>query len=344
MSTCATDVGINLGPYAGVELLCTLFSMAFWVLGRCNLFLYFFNNPVDSRYFKLSVVWLWVMDTVHQCLLISGSYKATVTGQVGLIDNVRSEYVLQMLFTASNPTSLSSGILTPCRPWFPFPHKPSLVIGYGDSYHEYNPGIFIAQGIVFVHLNLKAQMGTHLTAPMSRAILVSNFAVGAAVDILLSAGLCFLLWKSYMEEGSSITQTNSMIHRLILFSINTGIWTALVGIATITMVIVYPNNFIYVGFYFILSPMYCNSLLANLNARTYLKGTKDNVVLHMTGIAAAPMGQVCSPSPYRISRCNGFQAPQEPASYDKDDIESPTLRSTDSNISGIQLEQSWSQG
>jgi len=133
----------------------------------------------------------------------------------------------------------------------------------------------LAEGIVLIDLNLGATVGTEMTASTRQAILISNFAVGAAVDILLSAGLCFLLWKSYMIDGSSITQTNSMLHRLILFSINTGSWTALVAIATITMVVVFPNNFIYVGFYFVLSPIYCNSLLANLNARSYLRGTTE---------------------------------------------------------------------
>ncbi|KAF8882543.1 hypothetical protein BD779DRAFT_1802265 [Infundibulicybe gibba] len=185
----------------------------------------------------------------------------------------------------------------------------------------------LAQGIVFVHLNLGAQVGTQLTAFISRAVLISNFAVGAAVDILLSAGLCFLLWKSYMEANSSITETNSMVHRLILFSINTGIWTALVAIATITTVVVYPNNFIYVGFYFLLSPIYCNSLLANLNARSYLRGTGESMVIHLTGIASMPVGQ--------------DKKHQGPVPAARSDIESSTLDSTTpgSAISDIQFER-----
>ncbi|KAF8890487.1 hypothetical protein BD779DRAFT_1518109 [Infundibulicybe gibba] len=144
----------------------------------------------------------------------------------------------------------------------------------------------------------------HTACKISRAVLVSNFAVGAAVDILLSAGLCFLLWKSYMKENSSISviqfKTNSTMHRLILFSINTGIWTALVTIVDITTAVVYPSKFIYVGFYFVRAPIYCNNLLANLNARFYLKGGGESMVIHSMGIASTSVGQVRSPLPNTI--------------------------------------------
>lgn len=33
----------------------------------------------------------------------------------------------------------------------------------------------------------------------------------------------------------------------------------------------FPNNFLYISFYFLLSPLYCNSLLGSLNARVYLR-------------------------------------------------------------------------
>ncbi|KAF8884623.1 hypothetical protein BD779DRAFT_767150 [Infundibulicybe gibba] len=286
MTSCA-PLGVDLGPYAGVELLCTFFTMALWGVTCMQSFLYFFNNPTDSKYIKFLVVWLWIMDTVHQCLLISGSYKANVSGQIYLIDNVRAEYVIVLLFTSlvSVPTQTFFGY----RIWR-FADKnwiiPVLLA----------PAILfqLAEGIILIDLNLSATVGTEMTASTRQAILISNFAVGAAVDILLSAGLCFLLWRSYMIDGSSITQTNSMLHRLILFSINTGSWTALVAIATITMVVVFPGNFIYVGFYFVLSPIYCNSLLANLNARSYLRGAEKTRAIQLSGLSAAPHVQ---PSP-----------------------------------------------
>lgn len=40
---------------------------------------------------------------------------------------------------------------------------------------------------------------------------------------------------------------------------------------------IWPPAQIYVSLYFLLSPLYCNTLLANLNARSFVRGSNFNV-------------------------------------------------------------------
>jgi hypothetical protein len=88
--------------------------------------------------------------------------------------------------------------------------------------------------------------------------------VAATVDVLLAVGLCVVLWRTYLEVVSGIAGTNSYVHafflflhllirplfkirlfrsgiielvqRVVLLTINTGIWTALFAVLTMATV------------------------------------------------------------------------------------------------------------
>ncbi|KAJ3478870.1 hypothetical protein NLI96_g9457 [Meripilus lineatus] len=65
--------------------------------------------------------------------------------------------------------------------------------------------------------------------------------------------------------------SESLINKLMAYSINTG---ALTSICAIVCLIVYasmPNSFVFLAFYFVLPKLCLNSLLATLNARNALK-------------------------------------------------------------------------
>ncbi|KAJ2927010.1 hypothetical protein H1R20_g10092, partial [Candolleomyces eurysporus] len=69
-----------------------------------------------------------------------------------------------------------------------------------------------------------------------------------------------------------------MIQRIVLLTINTGIWTALFTILTVATAIKYPRYLIHAAFCFIISPVYVNMLLANLNARSSIHKGADDVI------------------------------------------------------------------
>ncbi|KAH0830139.1 hypothetical protein J3R83DRAFT_1486, partial [Lanmaoa asiatica] len=64
--------------------------------------------------------------------------------------------------------------------------------------------------------------------------------------------------------------TAKILERLTMFAINSGIWTAIFSLLAAVLVHVLSSNLIYAVFSIPLCSIYCNTLLANLNARIYL--------------------------------------------------------------------------
>ncbi|KIJ15402.1 hypothetical protein PAXINDRAFT_99591 [Paxillus involutus ATCC 200175] len=99
------------------------------------------------------------------------------------------------------------------------------------------------------------------------SVLTAVQAVAAAVDITIASGLVYLLHRSH--ERVLKGQSRTVIQKLVILTINTGVWTALFAI--FTFIIAFKNTLIYAALYFPLCLIYCNTVLANLNARELLK-------------------------------------------------------------------------
>jgi len=98
----------------------------------------------------------------------------------------------------------------------------------------------------------------------------SSLSVAAGVDILIAGFLTFLLVRKRTALGYS-----GMVHvlqRLTVFAINTGIWTATFALLTAILLHVFSSNLLNAMFSIPLCSVYCNTLLANLNAREYIRG------------------------------------------------------------------------
>lgn len=92
--------------------------------------------------------------------------------------------------------------------------------------------------------------------------------------------------------------TAHILQRLIVFAVNTGTWTATFALLTIILVRalrddrirlqpfliqtqqlhIFPSNLIYTVFGVPLCTVYCNTVLANLNARAYVRGETSHVI------------------------------------------------------------------
>ncbi|KAF9459885.1 hypothetical protein BDZ94DRAFT_1312026 [Collybia nuda] len=204
ISPCANP-NIDLGPYAGVEILCIFFAMALWGASCMQT-----ETLPPQEFFVSNKPWII------------------------------------LLFVA--PAILFQLVEGP------------VIVGYGLSINS----------------------GSHVPASTKSALFISNFVVGASIDIIVCATLSILLYGVYLKGSPKFPKSVTLIHRLILFSIFTGMWTASVAIAAMIMIIISPNTFIYAGLYFIMTPMYCNSLLANLNVRPYLGDKPQNSTMNIS--------------------------------------------------------------
>ncbi|KJA22397.1 hypothetical protein HYPSUDRAFT_656476 [Hypholoma sublateritium FD-334 SS-4] len=99
-------------------------------------------------------------------------------------------------------------------------------------------------------------------------MLYASFGTAVLVDSLIAVSLCILL----VRNRTGFKQTDSVVSRLMLFTINTGLLTSIAAVACFVTYAIWPQRFIFMGIYFALSKLYANSLLASLNARNVLRG------------------------------------------------------------------------
>ncbi|KAG6373697.1 hypothetical protein JVT61DRAFT_6371 [Boletus reticuloceps] len=107
---------------------------------------------------------------------------------------------------------------------------------------------------------------------VKQSIFITVQVTAAVVDISITTGLICLLWRS--RENARVLpvifRMRTVIQRLLIVSLSTGVWTALFAIFTVITMLAFPDTQIYVGLYFPLCPLYCNTVLVNLNARQIL--------------------------------------------------------------------------
>ncbi|KAL0950365.1 hypothetical protein HGRIS_010331 [Hohenbuehelia grisea] len=97
----------------------------------------------------------------------------------------------------------------------------------------------------------------------------TSLAIGAIVDIAVSAGLCYDLVKE--RKGDSLSGTRKLIDSILLLTIQTGLLTSALTLAVTICALLMPNNFIWVAIYVCLTRVFSNSLLATLNTRSKLR-------------------------------------------------------------------------
>ncbi|PPQ73927.1 hypothetical protein CVT26_006553 [Gymnopilus dilepis] len=121
-------------------------------------------------------------------------------------------------------------------------------------------------------------------AAVGETLLTATLSTGAALDVLTCLALTGLLWKEYMHRSkvlrSSVayaSTTTAMLSRLILLSLNTGMWTAILAVFLSIMIHISAtgNTQPLLGFYHLLSPLYFFTVLINLNVRGYIRSTAN---------------------------------------------------------------------
>lgn len=95
-------------------------------------------------------------------------------------------------------------------------------------------GNFVA---VLVYVAKAAHFTTFIQVTTLKALSISVNALGAATDIVIAAALCYLLDSA----RTGFEQSDSMINRLMLFSVNTGLLTSICAIMSLIMVRVYTG-------------------------------------------------------------------------------------------------------
>lgn len=240
----------------------------------CVQAVYYFTHQTDQWRTKLLVAAVMVFDTVHQALITHSIYTYMVThyGVPEKLGLLVWSLIVEVLFNGFIAVLVQSFLTV--RIWKLSGHS-ILLTGFTVLLVA---GEFISV-VAFTWLALKMDTFTELATLQSLSIVVNVLA--AAGDVLIAGSLCYLLHSS----RTGFQRSDSMINRLILFTVNTGLLTSLCALASLISITAAPTTFLYIPFFFCIGRLYTNSLLATLNARKMIRKSADGI--HTSGDAGS---------------------------------------------------------
>ncbi|KAJ8489274.1 hypothetical protein ONZ51_g3031 [Trametes cubensis] len=257
-------------PGTRVEFIAVVTSMGLYGITCMQTFLYFIyhrGRHEDRWPISLLVVTMWALNTTHQILTNRGFWV--------LISRVHDPFVLSREY-------LWAGLFTSLAT-FPTQLFFIMRIWRLSKKHWLVPSIFVRQAnchadrpLLTKHIYVAFLVICLNGGPTAEIIYVIRklpmafWGVAAAEDVLISLTLIYLLFRG--RGDTRFKSTDRLVYRLTVFAVNTGLWTSLCALFTIITMAAYPNIQTYVSLYLVICPLYCNTLLANLNARGYIRG------------------------------------------------------------------------
>ncbi|KAF8130262.1 hypothetical protein EV363DRAFT_1167870 [Boletus edulis] len=187
---------------------------------------------------------------------------------------------------------LLSGGYTPRKPTSNCEWDFALVAALTQGFLLYRIYVFSGKKTILpliwvssVHLSRHLNLRTATLTFASQIIATLGLSVAAGIDVLIAVFMTFLLVRQgiatnfgkrarifvvWSDHEFWFASTAHLLQRLIVFAVNTGTWTALFSLLTIILLHLFPSHLIYTTFVIPQCPVYCNTLLANLNARAYV--------------------------------------------------------------------------
>ncbi|KAF4607509.1 hypothetical protein EYR38_001581 [Pleurotus pulmonarius] len=247
-----------------------LAAVALWGVTNVQTFNYFARGSNDRPSFKLLILALWVLDTFDSVLdghilyfyLVSNyaSPMAVMTPVWSVIIHVAitsvCDFIIRSMF-ARRAFRLSGN-------W-------PLTI------------FIVAVSLTDLMITVKAfKISSFIQLDTLSTLFYINFAAGTISDGSVAIALCYYLYQS----RTGFTKTDSLIRVLMLYIVNTGLIVFLDATLGMITYIAMPDNFVFLGFYLLLSKLYLNSYLASLNAREGLRDKVDEtpVSIHLSRI------------------------------------------------------------
>jgi len=123
------------------------------------------------------------------------------------------------------------------------------------------------QGLSAIVNGIRFAFSLSVTALEGYRIGVSIWLSGSLVcDFLIAASMVTILLQA--KVNSAFRQTDTLITKLIVHTVETGVITVVTAIVDLSLYLKFPNNYLHIVPALILGKMYSNIALANLNGRT----------------------------------------------------------------------------
>lgn len=108
-----------------------------------------------------------------------------------------------------------------------------------------------------------------------------------------------MLYLVYSQGVGTYAGTQRMIFRVVIVTINTGLWTALVALVDLIMLAADPKDLRFTILEFPICSLYFSTLLANLNSRSYVRNGRGRGESLWNELNTSHLGRAISGNPGR---------------------------------------------
>ncbi|KAF8582229.1 hypothetical protein K439DRAFT_1661909 [Ramaria rubella] len=260
----------------GALLVSLMLSLTLYGITIVQAYAYYTTYRVDRWHIKYLVLSLFLLDTLDSIFISHASYTLLVT---------YSGEPASLMTAFENSWSISATILVT------YLTEDQSVVAFlsqlflGHRVWKMSEGNWLLSGFIAI-LALVQLSFTLLVAIMCFLengvfgkldqmiwILLVPFTCAAACDTTITISLCWYLYTT----PKCFKRTQLLINRLILYTVNTSLWTTTFVLIDLLTFIIWPSNLIFIGVFFLLSKLYTNSFLAILNSRKSLRNTMLSV-------------------------------------------------------------------
>ncbi|EJD00231.1 uncharacterized protein FOMMEDRAFT_148494 [Fomitiporia mediterranea MF3/22] len=251
----------SLDSTIGLLLLTGLFSMGLWGASVVQLYYYIEKYwRLDKWHLQLYALFTWILDTVHQGILCHTVYILFVKhfADTSFLNHVPKNNQITVILQALVDTLVQ--VLFVTRIWY-LSNKNVILTGIN---------ILLISALLTVNLIFcgKAFNFTNFgqLATLQGLIIALNTLI-TLVDTVIALTLVVLLRR----QRSRCKATESVVKRLIMYSISTGLITGLWSLIGLAGAIALPTSNLDAFVDLVLPRLYVNCMLASLNARENLR-------------------------------------------------------------------------
>ncbi|KAI9443467.1 hypothetical protein H4582DRAFT_1924958 [Lactarius indigo] len=269
----------------GAAFVGLLVSTALLGLTIAQTWIYFWNyRNRDSRFLKFLVAFVTFLDALHTIICAYAIYWYLVLN-FGNVENLAySMWALNLQIILSIVVGACVQIYYARRVYIVSKSVicPILIVALVAT-----ASLF---GIVFTAKQaILKQFSSFHSLTWMTYVGLSAVTVG---DTLVAVSMCWSLYR----RRTGFAKTDSIILTLMAYSLNSGLLTGLLSIATTISFVVSPSSLIWVAFFWSMSKCYVNSLLATLNSRDYIRGrqpttNKQDNAYNISSIRIEPLSE-----------------------------------------------------
>ncbi|TRM65020.1 hypothetical protein BD626DRAFT_567876 [Schizophyllum amplum] len=242
----------------GFSVSCLLFGVL-----STQVFIYFRRYPYDMYGYKAFVIGIWMLELMGQVLIGHAVYYYTISHfaepLVFITGDVVWTLIVQIIFG-----DVVGSLVKAC---------------FALRVYRFSGRNWWVTGIIFFLILAQFGLGiayTQRSFVLNRLVLIPKIktiatlalSANVATDASIAIALCFFLGK--LRTGHH--KSDTMVNKLTVYAINTGLLTSLVSLSTLLLYNLRPQTFEFMAMFFVLSKLYAISLMCTLTTRKIVRG------------------------------------------------------------------------